>query len=61
MPAEFLSFVEEKLEEQQDDSDEDIGVEDIVKRYKIMGQSELNACIMIIMIFVHVFRCIQFC
>ena len=43
LPAEFLSFIEEKLEEEQDESDdEDIEIEDIVKNYQIMGQAKLS-------------------
>ena len=42
LTTEFLSFIEEKLEEDQSDSDEEVDVEQIVRNYQIMGQPKLN-------------------
>eukprot|EP01084_Bolivina_argentea_P092332 166119_1 len=40
LPAEFLSFIEEKLEEVED-GQEEMDIEDFVGQYKIMGNSDL--------------------
>ena len=61
LPEEFLSFVEDRMND-EDDADDDIDIEDVVQNYQIMGQSKLNKLFFAVFYIVFFLseNCIQF-